>query len=49
VSDQKDPGPHLAASCYFTSLTIGLYFVVPRVKGMKLEVEKEEVLDNGYA
>lgn len=26
----------------------GLYFVLPRVKGMRLEVEREEVLDNGY-
>jgi hypothetical protein len=25
-----------------------LYFVVPRVRGMRLQVEKEEVLDNGY-
>ena len=27
---------------------VGLYFVVPRVRGMRLQVEKEEVLDNGY-
>jgi Amino acid permease len=27
---------------------LGLYFVVPRVRGMRLQVEKEEVLDNGY-
>jgi Amino acid permease len=26
---------------------LGLYFVLPRIRGMGLEVEKEEVLDNG--